>query len=71
MCCGDHKPCSLGKVKQTKQLSIKRIYREISGSTTETNVRQVCFIFNSNAVRVITDTTGEFWFCGKDVCTIC
>lgn len=28
------------------------------------------FNFNSNAVRVITDTTGEFWFCGKDVCTI-
>lgn len=28
------------------------------------------FCFNSNAVRVITDPTGEFWFCGKDICTI-
>ncbi|WP_080735143.1 Bro-N domain-containing protein [Gallibacterium anatis] len=28
------------------------------------------FNFHSNAVRVITDPTGEFWFCGTDVCTI-
>lgn len=27
MCCGDHKPCSLGKVKKAKQLSIKRTQR--------------------------------------------
>lgn len=28
------------------------------------------FNFHSNAVRVITDPTGEFWFCGTDVCSI-
>ncbi|MFQ1048024.1 BRO family protein [Avibacterium paragallinarum] len=28
------------------------------------------FNFHSNEVRVITDPTGEFWFCGTDVCTI-
>ncbi|MEE6030820.1 BRO-N domain-containing protein [Avibacterium paragallinarum] len=28
------------------------------------------FNFHSNDVRVITDPTGEFWFCGTDVCTI-
>ncbi|WP_242505030.1 BRO-N domain-containing protein, partial [Avibacterium paragallinarum] len=28
------------------------------------------FNFHSNAVRVITDPTGEFWFCGRDICTI-
>lgn len=28
------------------------------------------FNFHSNAVRVITDPKGEFWFCGKDICTI-
>ncbi|VEH66649.1 putative anti-repressor protein [Rodentibacter pneumotropicus] len=28
------------------------------------------FNFNANAVRVITDPTGEFWFCGSDVCYI-
>lgn len=28
------------------------------------------FNFHSNAVRVITDPTGEFWFCGSDVCDI-
>lgn len=28
------------------------------------------FNFHSNDVRVITDPTGEFWFCGRDICTI-
>lgn len=28
------------------------------------------FNFHSNAVRVIIDPTGEFWFCGSDVCDI-
>ncbi len=35
-----------------------------------TQIQFQSFNFNSNTVRVITDPTGEFWFCGKDVCTI-
>lgn len=35
-----------------------------------TQIQFQSFNFQSSAVRVITDPTGEFWFCGKDVCTI-
>ncbi|OOF81823.1 BRO family protein [Rodentibacter caecimuris] len=35
-----------------------------------TQIQFQSFNFNSNAVRIITDPTGEFWFCGTDVCTI-
>ncbi|QIA76122.1 BRO family protein [Rodentibacter caecimuris] len=35
-----------------------------------TQIQFQSFNFNANAVRVITDPTGEFWFCGSDVCYI-
>ncbi|MDG6894560.1 BRO family protein [Volucribacter amazonae] len=37
---------------------------------TNTLVQFKTFSFHSNSVRVITDPTGEFWFCGNDVCLI-
>lgn len=35
-----------------------------------TQVQFNAFNFKSSQVRVITDPTGEFWFCGSDVCNI-